>query len=364
MIPPTSRIIVRSIFILFLLLSALLRFQVGRRLRLTSARIAGDILVLLAWVTLAISTGIFINEDYAYIHWEKVRPLPINNTMEDLHRLSFPFLRPEIRAGNVFFVFIYYTVLWSIKGAFVSLYFDIFGRSEMPKAYRIALWALAGWIGATYITVILYHATMCIPIQRNWDLIPHCSILRSNNALDISFSSNVLTDLPVMLLPLTVIRRLHLSKRQKLGFLFVFALGLLTISMSTVRFLDIQLFKELNRVSHNKTEDYANRNVNLEMWSFAEMWTALLAVCLPSFRVYLRSTAEIKRARTASPETTAPLHSAGRSRTKVDSLGWCEKAYCEKEVFSSPSISSVDEEEAYWDKWDGHGLEVVSVKSF
>lgn len=72
------------------------------------------------------------------------------------------------RQAYVGLVFIYYTVLWCVKGAFIALYFDVFTRGELQKKYVVGLWALAAWTFAAYVTLVLYFSMLCTPIQRNW----------------------------------------------------------------------------------------------------------------------------------------------------------------------------------------------------
>lgn len=106
--------------------------------------------------------------------------------------------------------------------------------------------------------------------------------------------------------------------------------------MATVRFVEVQLFKRFNVVSSNRTEDYSNRNINLEMWGMAEQWAAIFAVCLPAFRVYLRRTgafSDSKKSRDVNSPT--PIDKAALvAERRWDSMGFEKgilRTVCEEE---------------------------------
>lgn len=74
----------------------------------------------------------------------------------------------------------YYTMLWSVKGGFLGLYFDM--SSNMKSGIRWVLYATCVFTLLTYLINFLISALWCMPIDRSWfvsPLSPHSTVYTS-----------------------------------------------------------------------------------------------------------------------------------------------------------------------------------------
>ena len=117
------------------------------------------------------------------------------------------------------------------KTSILLLYVRIF--HNVAKFRRICH-CLLGYIIAYAIASILATIFQCSPIKRtfNHKLPGTCINLTAfwyANAI-----SSILTDIVVLLLPMPLLKRLHLPRRQKYGLMGVFALGGLYVSLPSL----------------------------------------------------------------------------------------------------------------------------------
>lgn len=106
-----------------------------------------------------------------------------------------------------------------------------------PQFYfRIAVWASIV-IVATYTAVItllmIFH---CNPIKKAFDFTITDGVCIDAGILYIATAvSNIITDVLLFALPIRTILALHMGLGQKLGAIFIFAMGSMTIATSIVR---------------------------------------------------------------------------------------------------------------------------------
>lgn len=97
----------------------------------------------------------------------------------------------------------------------------------------------------------------------------------------------------VFALPFPLLRSLQLKRRQIWGLVLTFSLGVLTISMSVVRFATIEVIYAWTNVCMLLFCTYADvqkgTNVDTVVLSMAELATAIIVVSLPSMRSFLRT---------------------------------------------------------------------------
>lgn len=87
------------------------------------------------------------------------------------------------------------------------------------------MWIMASIVFMWWIGSFLAQALLCIPVEKNWDptIRGHCG---DPKLLEISTPVPwIVTDLAVLILPLPMIRRLHMPGNQKIGLSVLFLLG-------------------------------------------------------------------------------------------------------------------------------------------
>lgn len=108
--------------------------------------------------------------------------------------------------------------------ALLLMYLRLFGSN---KRFKYATWAVlffvTGYLSCNIITLIFG----CTPITKYWkpEEPGHCIVLvKADHAYG---SMNVVSDVLLFLLPLPMVWRLQLSRREKLGLCLVFMSGIL-----------------------------------------------------------------------------------------------------------------------------------------
>ena len=132
---------------------------------------------------------------------------------------------------KMFFVgeILYFVCISLSKGSILCFYSRIFGPIKPFRwALKVAAILVAGWgIAGTFAVVF-----QCSPVKKTWELMTPgtCTIIEAQFISTASL--NVLIDLVLLLLPLPVLWRLQITKRQKIGLMGVFVLGYLYVHIT------------------------------------------------------------------------------------------------------------------------------------
>ncbi|USP77939.1 hypothetical protein yc1106_05213 [Curvularia clavata] len=173
-------------------------------------------------------------------------------------------------AGNAF----YDTGIYWPKLAILALYFRLIPPT-MPWL-RKALYTVVAFTTGAMVTTFFLDTFWCgSEVSVNWSLEEGaCNTFSSKNVFRIDWSMNFLSDILIFALPFPLLHSLQLKRRQIWGLVLTFSLGAVTIAMSVVRFITIEVI-------------YAWTNVFV--LSMAELATAIIVVSLPSMRSFLRT---------------------------------------------------------------------------
>ena len=120
-------------------------------------------------------------------------------------------------------IVVYNLGLFMIKTSILVQYLRIFAA----RNWRIAAWTLMGLIWAGGLTFVFISAFSCTPVKKFWDaddsVDGHCIVTQP---LWYSYAGfQLLTDFAVLGLPIPVLVKLQIPKRQKYTLIFVFLLG-------------------------------------------------------------------------------------------------------------------------------------------
>lgn len=141
---------------------------------------------------------------------------------------------------------------------------------------RLALYITCGYVVAAFTATVLTDTLMTQPISNNWSLDNQLdSLWNSATGFIINWILNITTDLLLFCLPFSILECLTLNRRQKIGLVGVFSLGLITMVISTVRFITYIVTQfELGDATGNA-------------WCTIEMSTAVIVVSLPGLKSLL-----------------------------------------------------------------------------
>jgi hypothetical protein len=133
-------------------------------------------------------------------------------------------------------VILFWTVLWSVKAAFLALYWRLFRDLTW---YRRAWFVLAVFTLLAYGGCVTTLALSCGPDVRKFFAFNKCSgpqsVWSSNFSVYFSTAVDVFTDLCIMAMPLRLIYNIKVSLKQKIGLVAVFSLGFVMIVFAIIR---------------------------------------------------------------------------------------------------------------------------------
>ncbi|KAM6514584.1 hypothetical protein FSOLCH5_008822 [Fusarium solani] len=142
----------------------------------------------------------------------------------------------------------------------------------MKKVYQAAIAIVGSWA----LSQVLLGIFVCQPIHGFWDKTVDAKCIPNQPQWYINAAGNIATDVMVFLLPIPAIRSLRLPRTQKFILAGIFSLGFFTVILSAIR---IEYLEEF--------EDFTWKHVESNLWSMAELTSALICACLPTLRPFV-----------------------------------------------------------------------------
>ncbi|KAI8654457.1 hypothetical protein NCS57_01191100 [Fusarium keratoplasticum] len=175
--------------------------------------------------------------------------------------------------------FPFYTTFYLCKAALLAVYLQVFPEFMVKR--RIFLWATILFVVIAYVVTITLIFTICLPLERNWEISVQKSCPGSSYAIlfQVGWGLHFLGDLLVFILPWLILPALNVKRALRLGIYFTFLLGTINIAVCLVRFIAIQ----------QAGEDYSISLSTIVLWSSLDVNVVLVIACLPSLRPYFDS---------------------------------------------------------------------------
>ena len=106
---------------------------------------------------------------------------------------------------------------------FLFQYYRGLAVPRLRPVFIAVMVLVGGWSLAQVFATIL----SCNPIEKAWDITVEGSCLDTLRQFYINAAGNIITDIIVFLLPITILSRLNLVRAQKLVLIGIFSLGFL-----------------------------------------------------------------------------------------------------------------------------------------
>ena len=117
---------------------------------------------------------------------------------------------------------VYITGITLIRISVVLFYHRIFGRE---RHFRIALWHTGGMLIAWFLAINALSIFQCSPVQKQWEnSVPGHCLSFYGTFIGVT-ASNVFIDLFLLILPVPMLWKLQIKKRQKIALTANFLLG-------------------------------------------------------------------------------------------------------------------------------------------
>ncbi|KAI4166704.1 MAG: hypothetical protein LQ343_007827 [Gyalolechia ehrenbergii] len=159
----------------------------------------------------------------------------------------------------------------------VLLYHRIF----VQRWFRNICWFFIAVFSGYMISTVIVDSLLRIPVRAYWDrtVTPERSVdLVKLYIANAAF--NITTDSILLLLPISIVWQLSMTRIQKLGLTAIFGMGALTLVASIARLV---FFYQV------RTEDISYTLVPIVWWTSAELFLGILCPCLVTFRPLFRS---------------------------------------------------------------------------
>ncbi|KAI1501430.1 hypothetical protein F5X99DRAFT_382442 [Biscogniauxia marginata] len=189
------------------------------------------------------------------------------------YHVTDPHVMENLPTGLV--LLLLYDALYQITQCAVKLsvllfYLRIFVNQRVLLATKIAIGVVAVWSTVNFINVFL----MCQPFESRFDPVayvgPECRFQKPIYTAIVCF--NVVTDLPIFLLPIPTIWSLKMKKSHKVYLVLSFLFACLVFAATIVR---IMYMLQL------ESGDLTYTGLSVYFWSLAEPNLAMLTISLP-----------------------------------------------------------------------------------
>ena len=173
----------------------------------------------------------------------------------------------------------YKSCILCTKESICFLYLRLFNVGH--RRFRRTVIASMAFIALYYVIATILTIFECTPVKKSWDkpLPGTCLDLQAFFFANAAF--NVITDVLVMALPIPVIAKLQIKRRQRLGLALIFFVGLFATATSIVRMTTIK--------TGGKNADVSWTTSGSTIWSSIEMDISIVCACLPILRVPLQA---------------------------------------------------------------------------
>jgi len=170
---------------------------------------------------------------------------------------------------------------------------------------RLSVYISAGIMTCCLVSSLLTDLLLAPKISDNWSMENQLkSTWNSYTNLSVNWALNIATDLLLFVIPFFIIGDLKLRRRQKLGLIGVFSLGVITMAISLARF-----------IVYSMNYDIPDQDGNL--WCTAEMCTSTIVVSLP----FLKSLIIRPNSPNTSDRSTSGYIQASSRKTDASRLG-------------------------------------------
>lgn len=123
----------------------------------------------------------------------------------------------------------YKCVTWPTKFSILLMYRRVFGSTTQIQAYGVRfatlVWTAMGFSVACFVAFETAGILGCLPVARSWDKSIPGTCTNSSARFYAYVSCNFVSDLFILAMPMPLINKLNVNKRQKYGLMAVFALG-------------------------------------------------------------------------------------------------------------------------------------------
>ncbi|KAK8052513.1 hypothetical protein PG993_003898 [Apiospora rasikravindrae] len=185
-------------------------------------------------------------------------------------------LYPRWMLNNVIAAILFCLATGLAKGSILLFYLRIFPSKPM----RLAIWAVFAFTIGYSAASALVNVFSCRPIQGSWRLEDSATAVCINRPAFYFAQAafGIATDIATVLLPLPMLRSLHLPLKQKVGVSLVLTMGAFVCVVSIIRLQSLYTLLS--------DADLTINTVNALMWVILELNLSIVGGCIPALKPF------------------------------------------------------------------------------
>ncbi|TAQ83483.1 hypothetical protein B7494_g8190 [Chlorociboria aeruginascens] len=147
------------------------------------------------------------------------------------------------------------------------------------RKYSLAAKFLLGFIIVGGGILLFIQIFSCLPVAKSWDTTIKGKCLPPRAVWFTASAFAIVTDFCVWVLPIPILSKLQIPRKQKYALLFVFLLGFFGCLVGIIRLQSIY--------AASSSTDLTYTNVSSAMWSSIELNIGIVCACIPTIRPVL-----------------------------------------------------------------------------
>ncbi|OHE98498.1 integral membrane protein [Colletotrichum orchidophilum] len=226
-----------------------------------------DVFLLLAWFTSIATIGLCVHM-FAY-------------GSGGVHGWEISVEKYNVYMMDVFLAAAIYTLCGSFaKVSLLIFYFRLSPQIWFKQAVWVSLAIIAGYSIGIFFALVF----ACDPIAMSWDVtISDGKCINRPSLYIATAAANIISDLILFALPIPIVVKLQIPRRQKIGLFFIFAVGSLTVVTSIVRVSLLPAM--LTTLDQSWVIAWAS------LWIIVEANLVVICAALPTIRKFFRHVA-------------------------------------------------------------------------
>ncbi|PGH02019.1 hypothetical protein AJ79_07757 [Helicocarpus griseus UAMH5409] len=155
----------------------------------------------------------------------------------------------------------------------------LYRRIFVTKKFRIVVNIVFTFVFLYFIASVIANILECRPVARIWDKTVEGQCFNLTGHWIANAVSTSSTDIATLILPMPVIHRLCLPRKQKYGLMCIFALGLFVCVVSLIRLPTLY--------PASRAKDQSAGTIMACLWTMLEANLSIICACLPMLRTPL-----------------------------------------------------------------------------
>jgi hypothetical protein len=152
----------------------------------------------------------------------------------------------------------------------------LFARLFRSRPFLLATYIVMGFLVIIGLWTTLSGFFFCVPVHAFWSPYEEVRLTKCLPTAPVWFTNAALqtsTDLIILVMPMPILWKLQLPKRQKWGIIVIFSLGIFIIGTSSARLYPLSVMVGGG--------DFIEENAQAALWSSLEGNVSILCICLP-----------------------------------------------------------------------------------